>query len=231
MFKNEKIIIFVAHPDDEVLGCGGLIAKYSSDNKFKVVFIAEGETCRMKKNETIKQYKKKITERNNQSKKALRLLGVQNFNFYNFKCGELHNIPMLKINKLIEKEITLFKPTIILTHSENDLNLDHCTISKSVKVSTRPVKNITKNLKLILNFEILSSSEWNISKVFKPNFFIELTKKDLEKKIKALEIYKNEIRPKPHSRSNYGIEILSRYRGLQIGKEFSEAYKVNKFIC
>ena len=67
MFKNEKIIIFVAHPDDEVLGCGGFIAKYSSDNKFKVVFIAEGETCRMKKNETLKHYKKNITERNNQS--------------------------------------------------------------------------------------------------------------------------------------------------------------------
>lgn len=231
MFKNEKIIIFVAHPDDEVLGCGGFITKYSSDNKFKVVFIAEGETCRMKKNETLKHYKKNITERNNQSKKALRLLGVQNLNFYNFRCGELHKMPMLKINKLIEREISLFKPTIILTHSENDLNLDHSIISKSVKVSTRPVKKIAKNMKLILNFEVLSSSEWNISKVFKPNFFIELSKKNLEKKIKALEIYKNEIRSKPHSRSKYGVEILSRYRGLQIGKEFSEAYKVNKFIC
>lgn len=231
MFKNEKILIFAAHPDDEILGCGGFLSKYSSQNIFKVVFIAEGESCRIKKGQALSSFKKKILNRNKQSKKALTLFDIKNIKFYNLQCGCLNNIPQIKINKIIEKEIKNFNPTIILTHSINDLNSDHNSISKSVNVSVRPISNINKKIKCILNFEILSSSEWNLENAFKPNFFLKLKPSDLKKKIQALEVYEKEIREKPHSRSKYGLEVLARYRGLQIGEEYAESFKIVKLKC
>lgn len=231
MFKKKKILIIAAHPDDETLGCGGFISKYSSNNIFRVIFIAEGESCRKNKKLKNNNFTKKILYRNKQSKKALKSLGVSDVKFYNKKCGCLNSLPLININKIIENEIETFSPSVILTHSQNDLNSDHTTISSSVNVAIRPVSKILKKIKLVLNFEIVSSSEWNLESLFKPNFFVKLNKIDLERKIKALKIYDKEIRKKPHSRSVYGIDALAKYRGLQIGEDFAESFKIYKLTC
>ena len=187
--------------------------------------MAEGSSCRytnlIKDKNKIDQ---EILKRKNYAKKALKILGVKAFSFYDNKCGSLSNIPQLKLNKIIEKEIEDFKPNIIFTHSNKDLNKDHRAIFDSVLVSTRPLN--FKYIETIYSFEILSITEWYFNNNFKQNYYISLSKKDILQKWAALRVYKSEIKPKPHPRSFFGIESLSRYRGIQCGNLYAEAFEI-----
>lgn len=228
---KKKILVIACHPDDETLGCGGYFDKYKDRYKFKVIFLAEGSSCRYK--DKIKKKIKidrDIAIRRKSALKALKLFSINDISFYNHACGQLNKVPQTKINKIIEDEIKDFKPNIIFTHSNKDLNLDHQTIFKSVLVATRPtvIKNIVNE---VYSFEILSSTEWNYSNKFQPNYFIKISKKNLMKKWKALKCYKTEIQKKPYPRSFFGIETLAKYRGLQCGSIYAEGYElIRKFI-
>ena len=148
--------------------------------------------------------------------------------FYDNKCGSLSNISPLLLNKIIEKEIKIYKPNIIFTHSNTDLNMDHRTIFNSVLVATRPSSE--NSIEAIYSFEILSSTEWNFDQSFKPNYFIELSKNDINNKSKALKCYKSEIKSAPYPRSEYGIKSLAKFRGLQAGFSYAESFNLIRKI-
>ena len=228
---KKKILVIACHPDDETLGCGGYFDKYKNRNKFKVIFLAEGSSCRYKDKVKNKiKIDRDIAIRRNSALKALKLFSINDISFYNHTCGQLNKVPQTKINRIIENEIKDFKPNVIFTHSNKDLNLDHQTIFKSVLVATRPtvIKNIVNE---VYSFEILSSTEWNYSKNFQPNYFIKISKTNLTNKWKALRCYKTEIQKKPYPRSFFGIESLAKYRGLQSGSIYAEGYElIRKFI-
>ena len=224
---NNRILIIAAHPDDDILGCGGMSSKYKSvDIDIRVIFIVEGTSCRFNEsdlNSAIVQ--EEIYQRNSYGIKALNYLGVNNYKFYNLPCGRLDTVPIININKIMENEIREFKPTIIFTHSENDTNNDHRIIFRSTLMATRPV--LTNKIRQLISFEILSSSEWNFgSEFFKPNFFIELSEQNVQDKINALNFYESETKPYPFPRSTEGIKINCQYRGMQIGVKYAEAYKL-----
>ena len=223
---KKKILILGAHPDDDVIGCGGFLSKNYKKYKFKVVFLSEGSSCRYK-NLTLnkKKISKEINYRQSCAKKALKLFSIKDISFYNNQCGNLHKMSQIKLNQIIEKEINNFKPNIIFNHTDKDLNSDHKTINKSVLVASRPTQAKNK-IDVIYSFEILSSTEWNYNNNFKPNYYESLSKKDIKKKWKALSFYKSEIKPKPHSRSFFGVESLSRYRGIQSGNLYAEAFEI-----
>ena len=105
--KYDKFLIFVAHPDDEVLGCGGVLKKLSKLNKkIRVVVLAEGSSCRYKNYiKSKKEIVRSIKERKNSCKKALKDLGVNDFIFYDLQCGKLSSMPITSVAKIIEKEI------------------------------------------------------------------------------------------------------------------------------
>lgn len=226
---KKKILIIVAHPDDEVLGCGGFISKYKNKYDFKVIFLAEGSSCRYKNlSKNKKKIESDILERKNSAKKALKILGVKKIVFYNNKCGSLSNIHQLELNKIIEKEITEFKPNKIFTHSDKDLNMDHKAIFNSVLVATRPIED--KYIEEVFSFEILSSTEWNYTQNFKPNYFEQLNQKDVLNKSKALKCYKTEIKSAPYPRSEYGVKSLAKFRGLQSGFLYAESFELVRKI-
>ena len=237
---KKNVMIIVAHPDDEVLGCGGFINKYKKKFNFKVIFLAEGSSCKyvnLVKNEKKIEFdavknKKKIEQeilvRKNCAKKASKILGVKAINFYDNKCGSLSYIPQLGLNKIVEKEIENFKPSIVLTHSGDDLNMDHRAIFNSVLTSTRPINY--KSVEELYSFEILSSTEWNYEKNFKPNVFVELSEKDIINKSKALNCYKSEVKSAPYPRSRYGLKALAKYRGLQSGFMYAESFRLIRKI-
>ena len=117
-----KILIIAAHPDDEILGCGGFLAKYGGESS-RVVFVAEGTSCRFNSDEiNDKHVTNKIAERNGFCVKSLSTFGITDIKFYNYPCGRLDVTPIIDINKLIESEINDFKPQTVLTHSEFDNN-------------------------------------------------------------------------------------------------------------
>ena len=223
---KKKILIIAAHPDDDIIGCGGFLSKNYKKYKFKVVFMSEGSSCRYKnleKNQN--KILKEIKFRQACARKALRIFSIKDISFYNNQCGNLHKMSQLKLNQIIEKEIKKFKPNIIFTHTDKDLNSDHKTINNSVLVATRPVQSKIK-IDVIYSFEILSSTEWNFNNNFKPNYYISLSKRDVLNKWKALRAYKSETKPKPHPRSLFGVESLSRYRGIQSGDLYAEAFEI-----
>ena len=144
--------------------------------------------------------------------------------FAEFPDNRLDTVPILKIIKFIENEIRKFKPKILITHNENDLNIDHKLAFKAVITATRPS---TKTfIQSIYCFETPSSTENNFSRLkvnFNPNLYFDISK-FLNKKIKLLKIYKDEIKKYPHSRSLEGIKVLAKYRGTQIGVKYAEAF-------
>ena len=225
----KKILIIAAHPDDEILGCGGLIKKnIKQKNKIRILFLAEGETARYSKEE-IKNPKiiKKSLQRNQHAILALQKLGVKKNDIFlsSNPCCRLDDFNQLEIIKFIEKNIKVFKPNEIFTHWHSDTNIDHRIAYQATITAVRPVYNFTINL--IASYEVLSSTEWNFRESFNPNYFEDISD-FVSDKIKAIKFYKNEVKPYPHPRSIKSIKSLSIYRGVQSGFKNAEAFEIIK---
>jgi len=211
-----KILIVAAHPDDEILGCGGTVMRLSNEgNDVYTLLLSKGAKSR--KGFTDKH----LNELNSQIKKANKIMNVKGFYIYDFPDNKFDSVPLLDIVKTIEKAIEEIKPNIIFTHFKNDLNIDHRLTYKAVITATRPIEN--SFVKTIYSFEILSSTEWNYPFTFVPNVFFNI-EDTLDKKIEAIKCYKNEIREYPHPRSIKGIEILAQKRGMEIGLKVAEGF-------
>ena len=228
MFKKNKILIVAAHPDDEVLGCGGTIAKYAKDNEIYILILGEGITSRYENRQEasaveLSALKHKATE-------AGKFLGAKDIFFLDLPDQRFETVPFLEITKKIEEFIKKIEPKIIFTHSSADLNLDHRISFNSVMTAARPVKNCP--VKEIYSFEIPSSTEWSFQKIngaFLPNIFEDISS-TLERKIEASKIYNSEMREFPHPRSKEGIEILAKKRGMAVGINLSEAFELIRRI-
>jgi LmbE family N-acetylglucosaminyl deacetylase len=212
-----KILIIAAHPDDEVLGCGGTIAKLSENCDTYVLIVTEGSTAQYTNKEMIKLKKE-------EAKKVKEVLNIKKYFFGDLPDMKLDILPHVEINKVIEETINTIKPEIVFTHHWGDVNKDHKLIYESTLVAARPVE--TNNfIRKIYCYEILSASEWNLTSHnnFIPNVWIDI-EKYFHKKIEAVKLYQRELRKYPHPRSIEGVEIWAKYRGLMIGKKYAEAF-------
>lgn len=213
-----KVLVIAAHPDDEVLGVGGAIAKHSKKgDKVKVVILGEGITSRNPNNA-----EELLSRLKEDSRRANRILGVEEVYFHSYPDNSFDSVPLLDIIKTIESHVNEFKPDIVYTHFWGDLNIDHKITYRAVITACRPIKSIKK----LLCFEILSSTEQNVQiqqNVFTPNFYLNI-EQELKLKVEAIKEYKSEIQKYPYPRSAEGIEILAKYRGLAIGCNAAEAF-------
>ena len=229
-----NVLIIAAHPDDEVLGMGGTIAKHTSrHDNVTIIYMATGITARRESSEqkhTIKNIPKKIQEDWQQeieklrrdAKKSARLLKVKNIKFFDFPDNEMDGIHLLKVVKVIEKEIKSAKPDRIYTNHYGDLNVDHKVVYNATLAACRPVNFPVKE---ILSFEVLSSTEWSYPYNFNPNYFINI-EKHLEKKISAMKLFVSEIRKFPHPRSSENIKHVARRWGSVSGFNAAEAFEL-----
>tara|TARA_Y100000992_G_scaffold297653_1_gene261538 strand:- start:620 stop:1288 length:669 start_codon:yes stop_codon:yes gene_type:complete len=219
--KN-KVLIVAAHPDDEILGCGGTILRHTeSKDDVQIVFVSDGEISRDNSSD------KKI-KRYEAAKTVSKELGCKEPIFLDFPDNQLDTVPLLKIIKLIESIIDAFKPNIVYTHFYNDLNIDHQITSKAVLTACRPIGE--DFVKQILLFEIPSSTEWSISSShFRPNKYISIANFS-DKKRKILKNYENEIRNFPHPRSFKYISSIEAIRGSEAGLDEAEAFLIFKEV-
>lgn len=214
-------MIIAAHPDDETLGCGGIIDRFKQSVEFKVVFLAEGTSCRYEEcDDCNKNILKNIKIREDSAKKALQGIKIS---FHNLPCGKLDTIPQLKINKIIEKEIRNFCPDTVFTHWFGDLNIDHRKVYDATMIATRPNTSSVKN---VLCYEVLSTTECNFKQSFEPNCFFSLTEQNIEAKCNNMLHYASECQQSPSPRSTESIKALSVLRGTQSGSKFAESFKI-----
>ena len=223
---KKNILVIAAHPDDEILGCGGTLAKYSSQgHNINILFLTNGVSARsLPKKEMLKL----ISARKSSALKAKKIIGAKKIFFLDFEDNQLDAYPLLKIIKPIEKIIFKIKPNTIYTHFEEDLNIDHQIVNRAVVTICRPQK--LNSVKEIFFFEIPSSTEWQIKKkqkFFSPNYFEDISKVK-KYKINALKCYKSELKKWPHPRSIKGVTSLFNWRGATIGVEAAEAFMVGR---
>lgn len=223
--KNKKVLIIVAHPDDETFGCGGLIKKLSSNkNNINVISFTNGVGSRLN------QKSLQIEEREKSSKNASKILGFKWLAQYDYSDNELDKVSLLEIIKIIEKHKKRFKPHIILTHNFSDLNIDHRKIAEATLTAFRPEPK--EKLEQFLTFEVPSATDFRMlknKKNFLPNYYVNI-EKNINSKIKAIKCYKKELKPYPHSRSVNGIKNLNKIRGNQSGLKYAEAFEIIRKI-
>ena len=226
-----SILIEAAHPDDEVLGCGASAAKWAEAGKeVHVVILAEGATSRdFARNPESRIEELSALEKSAQS--AGKILGVTSVRLLNFPDNRMDSVDRLEVIKIVEKQIELVKPETVVTHHSGDINIDHQITHQAVVTACRPQPR--ESVRRLLAFEVPSSTEWqppDSAPSFRPNWFEDVSK-TLERKLQALEIYAEEMRTWPHSRSLQAVEHLARWRGSSVGCEAAEAFILLREVC
>lgn len=221
---NKKILVIAAHPDDEILGVGATLIKHVAE-KDSVYCLILSKGVMSRPNAKTNKVSKLMSE----SKMAGKIIGFKEIYYADLPDNSFDTVALLEVVKIVERFLSEVKPDIVYTHFNGDLNIDHRITYCAVVTASRPCnKNFPKE---ILTFETLSSTEWQAkwNKQFCPNVYVNV-EKYIDKKIEAMESYKSELRYYPHSRSVEGIKILAKYRGLEAGLKYAEAFQLIKKI-
>jgi LmbE family N-acetylglucosaminyl deacetylase len=223
---KRRVAVIVAHPDDEVLGCGGTIRRHAiAGDEVSVVILADGETSR-----TPDAGAATIAKRETAAGAAAAVLGVHRLTLHRLSDNRLDTAPLLDVIQLIERDIGEIAPDIVYTHHAGDLNVDHRRVHEAVITACRPQRG--HPVKTLLFCEIPSSTEWQAPGArapFLPNWFVDIDD-TLESKMAALRAYDGEMRPWPHPRSYEGVTHLARWRGASVGCAAAEAFVLGREI-
>jgi len=225
--KKQRLLVLAPHPDDEVLGCAGLIKRIKdAGGKVYVLFLTVGNT---------KDYSKKglstSAQRLSEIEKVAKFLKFDDYTIA-FPGDKYH----LQLDKISQKDLIAavdngpkvsfhkVKPTIVATTQTSDYNQDHRACAEAVFAATRPAPAHLKLFqKIVLGYEFAPSS-WSSSTLKQPNFFIDLSKRDLKTKITAMKLYSSQYRSGYHPRSEQSIKALAYMRGTQSGVLAAEAF-------
>ncbi len=217
-----KVLVVAAHPDDEVLGCGGTIAKHTAaGDSVRVLTLTDGVGARVatdpgKAMRLIADRKERYAAAN----AAASLLGAT-YASCDFPDNGMDTVPLLTVVQMIEAEIG--DAEIIYTNHGGDLNVDHRITHQAVLTACRPLPG--SKVKQIYAFEVASSTEWasQAEQAFAPNHFVDISA-TLDRKMDALSFYDEEMHAFPHPRSYEAVKTLARWRGATVGLEAAEAF-------
>lgn len=226
----QTVLVVAAHPDDEVLGCGGTIARHAqAGDTVHVLILAEGATSRSQSRDR-DQHQDLLSTLAQAAQRAGQILGATSVRLHDFPDNRMDRCDLLDIVKVVELAVAQFQPNIVYTHHAGDVNIDHQRTHAAVVTAVRPLP--TSAVKTLLFFEVASSTEWQppgSAPSFAPNWFVNITE-TLERKRQALQAYEAEMRPWPHARSHPALEHLARWRGASVGVEAAEAFMTGRHL-
>lgn len=222
---GQSVLVVAAHPDDEVLGCGGTIARHGREgDSVHVVIMAEGLTSRGEPDAGDR------TALAAAARAASEALGVASLDFVNFPDNRMDGVDLLDITREIERHIDAVDPCIVYSHHGGDVNIDHQRTHQAVVTACRPLPG--RRVRELLFFETPSSTEWQTpgsASSFAPNHWVDISR-DMERKTEALRCYESEMRPWPHPRSYDAVRRLNLLRGAAVGVEAAEAFMIGRSI-
>ena len=223
-----NVLVIAAHPDDELLGCGGTIAKHVDDgDTVTILILGEGITSRAKKRNAADE--KDLKRLHNGAKRVAEFLGVSEVFIEDFPDNRFDSVDLLDIIKIIEDVKEDVNPETIYTHHPYDLNIDHRITYMATMTAFRPLPK--SEVKMICTFETPSATHWSgpfSHMAFIPNYFIDISS-TLDRKIEAMNFYNDEMREFPHPRSVEAVRNLAKTRGAEVGLNAAEAFWIVRF--
>lgn len=224
-----KILILGAHPDDELLGCGGTIARLAREGvDVYIAILGEGLTSRTFPESAGSALG--VMDLKSRCRRVAELLGARDLYLHDFPDNRFDTLPLLQIIKKVEEVIARCQPDEIYTHHGGDLNIDHSILFRATLTATRPVSKC--EVKVIYAYEVPSSTDWafhGIEPEFRPNCFVDI-QSTLDIKIEAMKIYESESRAFPHPRSPEALRAIARNWGRVAGLESAEAFEIIRMV-
>lgn len=224
-----NVLVVAAHPDDEVLGCGGRMARLAGEgHSIYIAILGEGMTSRYGRREEADP--KSLEMLRACSRKAAKALGAREVFLHDLPDNRFDTVPLLEVVKLVEGIVERVKPQAVYTHHGGDLNIDHAITFRATLTATRPVPG--QSVRELYAFEVPSSTEWAFASgsfVFRPNVFADISQ-TLENKIQAMRLYESEVRSFPHPRSPEALEAVARRWGSTAGVFAAEAFELIRLV-
>lgn len=224
-----NILVIAAHPDDEVLGCGGTIARLSNEgHTVDILILGEGVTSRHANPADADQAE--LDTLHAQAVEIGKGLGAKEVSLAKLPDNQFDTIAILDIVKIIEQHIERIQPEVVYTQHGGDLNIDHVCTFRAVLTATRPMEG--SPIKKVLAYRVASSTEWAFDQFepqFRPTVFSDIST-TLDKKIAAMESYEGEARAFPHPRSAQALQAEAQYFGSIAGLKAAEAFHVVREI-
>lgn len=216
---SDRVLVIAAHPDDEVLGCGGTIALHAQAGDEVMVFLAcEGETLR---------YGLGGVGQADHIRQAAEVLGVCQLRMGGFPDQRLDTITLTEIIRPIEKTIADWQPAIIYCQYGGDVNRDHQLLFRGLLVATRPTE---ERIRAIYAFDTASSTEWAYPRSFVPDTWVDI-RSTLDRKLQAMACYCSELRDYPHPRSLQALRHRAEAWGNQVCLEAAEVFMTVRRVC
>jgi len=224
-----NVLVIAAHPDDEVLGAGATIARYTQQgNRVDILILGEGITSRASSRDG--RQSEGILQLQHDALEAAKTMGAQPPRIEGLPDNKFDTLPLLNIAQLVEAEINRIKPEVIYTHHPSDLNIDHRLTFQAVLTATRTMAET--QVKRLYSFEIPSSTEWSFGQFeppFRPTNFVEVSS-TLEIKLRAMACYQGETRSYPHPRSLDALKLNAQRWGTVAGFMAAEAFQLIRAV-
>lgn len=218
-----NVLIIATHPDDEVLGCGGVMARHAEMGHTVHVAVITRGIPGMFPEEVLKKTRRELQAAHN-------ILGVADITFLDFPAPELDTVPGHEVADAIHQVIRKTGSQIVYTPHRGDIHGDHQATYWATLVASRPINDCP--VRRLLSYETLSETEWGApvgDQAFIPTVFVDIST-TLERKLEAMACYRSQLKQPPHSRSLRALEALARLRGATIGLDAAEAFMLIREI-
>lgn len=214
-----KVLVIAPHPDDEIIGVGGTIAKRGkAGDEVYVCVVTKGQEPMFKK-DFIEQGRRECRE-------ADAKLGVKETIFLDFPAVMLETVPRYEFNGAISEVVQKINPDEVYIPHRGDMQIDHQMVVDAAMVAVRPRGNCYP--KRVYAYETLSETGWNIPNTvndFIPTVYEDITD-TFDKKLAAMNVFQSQLAPFPAARSIGAIEALARFRGATVSVEAAEAFSL-----
>ena len=210
-----RVLVISPHPDDEVIGAGGAVARHvAGGDEVSLCIVTQGYSP---------PWPADIVEiARRQVEAARKVLGIKQVFFLGFPTVKLNTVPNTDLTNALQKAVDETRPEVVYTSSASDVNQDHRIVFEATLVACRPLPGST--VRRLLSYEIGPAARFGNAPFF-PNVFVDI-EAFLSKKLEAMKCYETELREPPHPRSLTGLELITRERGMSVGLKAAECFQL-----